>query len=303
MSVPRHFLDLDRLSPADLRDILDRARRYKAERAAGTRHDLLAGRSLALIFEQPSTRTRVSFEVGMRQLGGDVVIMDHHSSQLGRGESIADTARVLSRYVDAIVLRARSAATLQELADCATVPVINGLTDRSHPCQIMADIQTLEEHRGPVAGQVVAWIGDGNNVASSWIHGAVRFGFELRLACPSDFQPAADVMAWARAEGGRVHLTENPEEAATGADCVVTDAWVSMHNDDAEVRAAALGAYRVDERLMALGRPDAVFLHCLPCYRGKEVAAEVIDGPRSLVWDEAENRLHAQKGILSWCLT
>ena len=299
--VPRHFLDLDRLDAATLRGILDRGAALKR---AGRRPEdrPLEGRMLALLFEKPSTRTRVSFEVGMRQLGGEVVMMASADTQLGRSETVADTARVLSRYVDAIMLRTDDARKLEELARHATVPVINGLTDLSHPCQIMADVMTFEEHRGPIAGRVVAWCGDGNNVASSWIHAAVRFRFELRLACPPGLTPAAELLAWAAREGGRVSLTEDPAEAVRGADCVVTDTWVSMHQRDSANRHNVLAPYRVDESLMKRAAPDAIFMHCLPAHRGEEVTDSVIDGPQSVVWDEAENRLHAQKGILCWCL-
>jgi ornithine carbamoyltransferase len=238
----------------------------------------------------------------MYQLGGNVIMLDTASSQLGRGETVADTARVLSRYVDAIMIRTTKAAKLDELAQHATVPVINGLTDLSHPCQIMADLMTLEEHRGPLAGTIVAWSGDGNNVVASWIHAAVRFGFELRIACPETLRPAARLIDWARVNGGKVSLTSDPREAADGADCLVTDTWVSMGVDDKLNRHEILAPYRVDERLMAVARRDAIFMHCLPAKRGEEVSAAVIDGPQSVVWDEAENRLHAQKGILAWCL-
>jgi ornithine carbamoyltransferase len=297
---PRHFLDLDRLDGGTLRGILDRASTLKA---AETPEKPLAGRTLAMIFEKPSTRTRVSFEVGMRQLGGDVVVLSKADMQSGRGETMADTARVLSRYVDAIMIRTDDADRLAELAENATVPVINGLTDRSHPCQLMADVMTFEEHRGPIGGRVVAWSGDGNNVAESWVHAAVRFGFELRMACPETLQPPERLIGWARAEGGRVSVTGDPEAAVKGADCVVTDTWVSMnHDDEVGSRHNLLAPYRVDARLMSLAGPDAIFMHCLPAHRGEEVTADVIDGPRSVVWDEAENRLHAQKGILAWCM-
>jgi ornithine carbamoyltransferase len=255
-----------------------------------------------MLFERPSTRTRVSFEVAMKQLGGDVVVMSQADSQLARGESIADTARVLSRYVDVIMLRTDDAAKLAELAAHATVPVINGLTDRSHPCQLMADIMTLEEKKGPAAGKIVAWSGDANNVAVSWIHAAVRFDFALRIACPDELKPAKRLLDWAKREGGRVRVTADPDEAVAGADCVVTDTWVSMGDANAEKRHNLLARYRIDERLMAKAKPSAIFMHCLPAKRGLEVSAGVIDGPRSVVWDEAENRLHAQKGILAWCL-
>jgi ornithine carbamoyltransferase len=295
---PRHFLDIDRYATAELRQILDLGFAYKH----GRRDRPLEGRTLAMIFEKPSTRTRVSFEVAMRQLGGDVVILNTADSQLGRGETVADTARVLSRYVDAIMIRTNHAEKLDDLARYATVPVINGLTDSSHPCQIMADVMTLQEKKGPVADTIVAWSGDGNNVAVSWIHAAIRFGFDLRLACPERLQPPAAVFDWARREGGRVSLTAEPTEAVAGADCVVTDTWVSMGTEASVNRHNLLAPYRVDERLMACAKPDAIFMHCLPVKRGEEVTAGVIDGPQSVVWDEAENRLHVQKGILAWCL-
>ncbi|HTV89049.1 MAG TPA: ornithine carbamoyltransferase [Stellaceae bacterium] len=295
---PRHFLDVDQYSTAELRDILDLGFAYKN----GRRDRPLDGRTLALIFEKPSTRTRVSFEVAMRQLGGDTIVLGTADSQLGRGETIADTARVLSRYVDAIMIRTNHAEKLADLARYASVPVINGLTDASHPCQIMADVMTLQEKKGPLADQVVAWSGDGNNVAVSWIHAAVRFGFELRLACPDELRPPAPVVEWAGREGGRVSLTEAPDAAVAGADCVVTDIWVSMGAEAGVNRHNLLAPYRVDEALMAAAKPDAIFMHCLPAHRGEEVTAGVIDGPQSVVWDEAENRLHVQKGILAWCL-
>jgi ornithine carbamoyltransferase len=296
---PKHFLDLDQFQTPELRGILDLGFAYKNGR--GDRP--LAGKTLAMIFEKPSTRTRVSFEVAMRQLGGDTIILGTQDSQLGRGETVADTARVLSRYVDAIMIRTNHAQKLDELARYATVPVINGLTDSSHPCQIMADVMTLQEKKGPVANTVVAWSGDGNNVAASWIHAAVRFGFELRLACPEQLPPEAKVLDWARREGGRVLVTTRPEEAVAGADCVVTDTWVSMGVEASVNRHNLLAPYRVDDRLMAEAKPDAIFMHCLPVKRGEEVTASVVDGPQSVVWDEAENRLHVQKGILAWCLS
>jgi ornithine carbamoyltransferase len=298
--MPRHFLDLDRVDAAELRRILDIGHAMKKDGRGAAKP--LAGRTLAMIFEKPSTRTRVSFEVAMKQLGGDVVLLDASSSQLGRGESVADTARVLSRYVDAIMIRTTQASKLEELAEHATVPVINGLTDASHPCQLMADVMTLEERKGDPKGKVVAWSGDGNNVLASWVHAAQRFGFDLRIACPEQLQPQAKLLDWARREGARVRLTHDPAEAVGGADCVVTDVWVSMGVEASVNRHNMLAPYRVDERLMGLAKPDAIFMHCLPAHRGEEVTAGVIDGPRSVVWDEAENRLHAQKGILAWCL-
>jgi ornithine carbamoyltransferase len=299
MATPRHFLDLDRVDATALRHMLDHGLAYKR---GFDRSQPLQGKMLAMIFEKPSTRTRLSFEVAMKQLGGDCVVMSSSDSQLSRGETAADTARVLSRYVDAIMIRTTQAAKLEELAQHATVPVINGLTDASHPCQLMADVMTLEEQKGAAAGKIVAWSGDGNNVAVSWMHAAVRFDFELRLACPAELSPPRRVLDWARAQGGRVVLTTNPDEAATGADCVVTDTWVSMGVEANVNRHNTLAPYRVDERLMAKAKPGAIFMHCLPAKRGEEVTAGVIDGPQSVVWDEAENRLHAQKGILAWCL-
>jgi len=297
---PRHFLDLRDVDAPTLRQILDVASGFK--RAGGVTSRPLAGKTLALIFEKPSTRTRVSFEVGMRQLGGEVIVLSGAETQLGRGETVADTARVLSRYVDAIMLRTDRASKLQEMAQHATVPVINGLTEASHPCQLMADVLTFEEHCGPIAGQVVAWCGDGNNVARSWIEAAVRFGFILRLATPEGLNPPADLVAWARGQGGRIELTDDPAQAVAGARCVVTDTWVSMSDDPNESRHNLLAPYRVTEKLMARAAPDAIFMHCLPAHRGEEVDAEVLDGPQSVVFDEAENRLHAQKGVLAWVL-
>ncbi|MEX1306442.1 MAG: ornithine carbamoyltransferase [Rhodovibrionaceae bacterium] len=300
MSAPKHFLDLDRFDSASLREILDLGSKVKAE---GLESRPLAGKMLAMIFEKPSTRTRVSFEVGVRQLGGEAIVLEPSSSQLGRGETVADTARVLSRYVDAIMIRTTKEEKLLEMAEHASVPVINGLTDRTHPCQLMADVMTFEEHRGPIAGKVIAWSGDGNNMATSWIHAAVRFGFELRLACPEMLRPPQEVLDWAVREGGSIVVTTDAGEAMRGADCVVTDTWVSMGDDDeSKNRHNLLKSYQVDAAMMQQAKPDAIFMHCLPAHRGEEVSAEVIDGPQSVVWDEAENRLHAQKGILLWCL-
>ena len=305
MSSPRHFLDLDLLQTDELRRILDMGHAYKhpaAKPGTAAKHHPLAGKTLAMVFEKPSTRTRVSFELAMRQLGGDVVVLSAADSQMGRGEPVADTARVLSRYVDAIMMRTTEKAKLDEMAAYASVPVINGLTNLSHPCQIMADLMTLEEQKGGLGDKVVAWSGDGNNVATSWIHAAVRFGFELRVASPEPLQPAERLVDWARAEGGKVTVLSDPEAAVRGADCIVTDTWVSMGVEASVNRHNMLAPYRVDERLMAQAKPDAIFMHCLPAKRGEEVSAAVIDGPQSVVWDEAENRLHAQKGILAWCL-
>ncbi len=301
----RHFLDLDSVDGKTLRRIIDAAHSMKA---AGKRVPQklrpknIEDQILALIFEKPSTRTRVSFDVGMRQLGGQTISLNHDDLQLGRGESISDTARVLSRYVDAIVLRANSHETLEELALHSAVPVINGLTDKTHPCQIMADVMTFEEHLGPIKGRTVAWVGDGNNVAVSWMHAAQRFEFTLRLACPAELQPEKEYLDWARREKAAVTLTADPVKAVRGADCVVTDTWVSMGQSDAARRKQLLKPYAVDANLMAKAAEGAIFMHCLPAYRGHEVSAEVLEGPQSVVFDEAENRLHAQKAILAWCL-
>ncbi|ACI99858.1 ornithine carbamoyltransferase [Rhodospirillum centenum] len=295
----RHFIDIHLLDAGSLRGMLDYAAALK--RAKQPEKPLL-GRTLALIFEKPSTRTRVSFEVGMRQLGGEVITLTGKEIQLGHGETIGDTARVLSRFVDAIMLRTDAEEKLHEMAEAASVPVINGLTDKSHPVQIMADILTFEERKGPITGKVVCWSGDANNVCESWIHAAVRFDFELRVACPAELAPSAETLEWVRRNDGRVIVTRDAEAAVAGADAVVTDTWVSMHHQDAERRHALLKPYQVNERLMGLAQKDAIFMHCLPAHRDEEVSTAVIDGPQSVVWDEAENRMHAQKGILAWCL-
>lgn len=294
----RHFLDLSDISSADARGIIDRARALKKDRI----QKLLAGKKLAMIFEKHSTRTRVSFEMGMVELGGHALVMNGSDLQLGRGETVADTARVLSRYVDAILLRCHDHTKLQELATHAEVPVINGLTEFSHPCQIMADILTFEENLGDIKGKTIAWVGDGNNVAQSWIQASALFGFTIRLACPKKLMPLPEVVNWAKKNGGDVVITEKPEEAVTGADAVITDTWVSMGDPNAEAQMALLKPYQVNEKLMSLAAKHAIFLHCLPAHRGEEVTAGVIDGPQSKVFDEAENRLHAQKAILLWCL-
>ena len=302
---PRHFLDLDTVPAAELRGILDGAVALKGRRRAegkAAQPKPLAGRTLAMIFDQPSTRTRVSFEVGMRELGGECVMLTGAEMQLGRGETIADTAKVLSRYVDAIMIRTLEKDLVEELAHHATIPVINGLTKASHPCQVMADVMTYEEHRGPIAGRVVAWSGDSNNVMTSWVHAAQRFGFEMRIASPAELAPAPHLLDWARRHGTKLLVTRDPHEAARGADVVVSDCWVSMGDDENTSRHNLLAPYQVNARLMAEADPKALFMHCLPAHRGEEVTHEVIDGPQSVVFDEAENRLHAQKGILAWCL-
>jgi ornithine carbamoyltransferase len=301
---PRHFLDIDGYDSATLQTILGHARTLKKtfSNKPSTWPRFAQGEVLAMLFEKTSTRTRVSFDVAMRQLGGETIVLNHSDMQLGRGETIADTARVLSRYVNAIMMRAGSHETLLELARYATVPVINGLSDRSHPCQIIADVLTLEEKKGKVENVTAAWVGDGNNVATSWIHAAVRFGFSLRVATPPSLRPSPSLIAWAEDQGGRVTLMDDPVEAVTDADCVVTDVWVSMGQVGTENRPTLLRPYQVNAALMEKARPDAIFMHCLPAQRGQEVTAEVIDGPQSVIFDEAENRLHAQRAILAWCL-
>ncbi len=306
-SSPRHFLDIKDHSTETLRHILTLAARVKALQQ-GRKHPLcpglpLAGRALGLMMSRPSTRTRVSFEVGMKQLGGTVNVLSPSEMQLGRGESIADTARVLSRFVDVITLRTGTDANLRELARWSSVPVINGLTPISHPVQILADILTFEEHRGPIAGKKLAWIGDGNNVATSMIEAAARLGFSLHLATPEgEFTPSETAVNWARENGGDIRLTHDPKEAAEGADAVITDTWVSMGDKDAEKRLKIFRPYHVDEALMALASPQALFMHCLPAHIGEEVSEAVFESPASVVFDEAENRLHAQKGLLLWCM-
>jgi ornithine carbamoyltransferase len=300
MSAIRHFVDLVDVPARDLRRMIDDARAMKAKRLNGGRP--LAGKTLAMIFERPSTRTRVSFEVGMRQLGGDVIMLTAEEMQLGRGETIGDTARVLSRYVDVIMIRALDADGVMELARHATVPVINGLTRGSHPCQVLADVMTFEEHRGPIRGRTVAWTGDANNVLTSWMHAAERFAFHLRVATPPELAPKKPLVEWVKSSGAAISVGTDPEEAVKGADCVVTDTWVSMGDRNGARRHNLLRRYQVNARLMARANPDAIFMHCLPAHRGEEVTDEVMDGPHSVVFDEAENRLHAQKGILTWCL-
>ncbi|MFM1814908.1 MAG: hypothetical protein RLZ98_1603 [Pseudomonadota bacterium] len=301
----RHFLDLDRIEPALLRKLVDNAHAMK--RAGRTIPKGLgvkdaSSKTLMMIFEKPSTRTRVSFDVAMRQLGGQTIVLNNSDLQLGRGEAIDDTARVLSRYVDAIMLRANDHANLLELAANSGVPVINGLTDRSHPCQVVADLMTFEEFKGPVEGRKIAWVGDGNNVAASWIHASVLLGIDFHLACPVELAPEATLLAWARDKGRPITLTTDAVAAVSGADCVITDTWVSMGHTDGARRRKLFAPYAVTPKLMGHAAKDAIFMHCLPAYRGHEVSEEVIDGPQSVVFDEAENRLHAQKAILAWCL-
>lgn len=304
-----HFLDIHQTAPADLRFMIDQAKAMKNARegkpkGAPDETQPLAGRMVALIFEKPSTRTRVSFDVGVRQMGGQTMVLSGKEMQLGHGESIADTARVLSRYVDLIMLRTFEEATLHEMAEHATVPVINGLTDTSHPCQIMADVLTYEQHRGSVAGRRFVWSGDGNNVCTSWLHAAGQFGFDLTFTGPETLDPNPKAVEFARSKGSRVAITRDPILAAQGADAIVTDTWVSMHDPESarERRHNQLRPYQVNGAMMAAGKPDALFMHCLPAHRNEEATSEVMDGPQSVIFDESENRLHAQKAILRWCL-
>ena len=302
MASAKHFLDLSAVSAADLRLIMDDAKSRKAALKAGNADKPLAGKMLAMIFEKPSTRTRVSFDVGMRQLGGETLFLSGTEMQLGRAETIGDTAKVLSRYVDAIMIRTTDHARLIELAEHATVPVINGLTDATHPCQIMADVMTFEEHRGNIEGKTVAWTGDGNNVLHSLIEGSARFGYRMNMAVPLGSEPDDKFLNWARNNGGDIMLTHEAEKAVGGADCVVTDTWVSMNQEHRARGHNVFQPYQVNGALMKHAKSDALFMHCLPAHRGEEVTDEVIDGPQSVVFDEAENRLHAQKSVLAWCL-
>jgi len=305
MSGVKHFLDLTEVSAAELRRILNACALIKSRRRKGelAKERPLEGKVLAMIFDKPSTRTRVSFDVGMRELGGETIMLTGTEMQLGRGETIADTARVLSRYVDAIMIRILDHDDLLELARYASVPVINGLTKRSHPCQILADLLTFEEHRGPIQGRTIAWTGDANNVLASWIHAAQRFDFTMRVATPSELAPPQGLIDWARQNGAKIEVTTDPFAAVDGADAVVSDCWVSMGDEDeARRRMKLLSPYQVNAKLMGAAAKDAIFMHCLPAHRGEEVTDEVMDGPQSVVFDEAENRLHAQKGIMAWCL-
>lgn len=302
MASTRHFLDLSAMTTTDLRSIIEDARVRKAATKAGTAEKPLAGKMLAMIFEKPSTRTRVSFDVGMRQLGGETLFLSGTEMQLGRAETIGDTAKVLSRYVDAIMIRTTDHNRLLELAEHATVPVINGLTDATHPCQIMADIMTFEEHAGPVKGKTIAWTGDGNNVLHSFIEGSAQFGYRMNMAVPLGSEPDDKILNWARNNGGDIKLYHDADQAVDGAHCVVTDTWVSMNQEHRARGHNVFQPFQVNAALMAKADKDALFMHCLPAHRGEEVTDDVIDGKQSVVFDEAENRLHAQKSVLAWCL-
>lgn len=296
----RHFLDLSAVSAGELRAMLDAARSAKTATEADKP---LAGKMLAMIFEKPSTRTRVSFDVGMRQLGGETLFLSGTEMQLGRAETIADTAKVLSRYVDIIMIRTLDHYRMLELAEHATVPVINALTDDTHPCQIMADILTFEEHRGPIKGKTLAWTGDGNNVLHSLIEGAAQFGYRMQIATPEGSEPDTKFVEWARKQGAEIDISADPDRAVNGADCVITDTWVSMNQEHKARGHNIFVPYQVNETLMQKANPDALFMHCLPAHRGEEVTDGVMDGPQSVVFDEAENRLHAQKAIMRWCMS
>jgi ornithine carbamoyltransferase len=307
ITTPKHFLDIGDFDTATLTHLLADARVRKAARA-GLPHGTedkdapLHGRVLAMIFDKHSTRTRISFDVAMRQLGGSTIMMSGRDMQLAREETIADTARVLSRYVDAVMIRLLDHEMVEELARSATIPVINGLTKLSHPCQVLADVMTFEEHRGPIKGRTVAWTGDANNVLTSWVEAAARLGFAMRVATPKELSPDERLREWVKGANADVTFLESADKAVAGADCVVTDAWVSMGDEDSTKRHNLLKAYQVNAALMARAAKDAIFMHCLPAHRGEEVTDDVIDGPQSVVFDEAENRLHAQKAVLKWCL-
>lgn len=297
-----HFLDINQVSSNDLRKIIELAKDLKRQLKKGNASQPLPGKQLAMIFEKPSTRTRTSFEIGINQLGGNAIILNTENSQIGRGESTSDTAKVLSRYVDLIMIRCFNHETLLELAKYSSAPVINGLTDYSHPCQVMADIMTFEEHIGTIKGKKIAWIGDGNNMTNSWIHAAARFSFTLHIATPKQYKPEQQLVDWANENGGNVVWSDNPANAAKDADAINTDTWVSMGSKDAAARMKLLQNFQVNINLMSLAKKNAIFMHCLPAHRGEEVTIEVIDGPQSVIFDEAENRLHAQKAIMIWCL-
>ncbi len=302
MEYPRHFLDLDRFNTKTLRKILSMGVYFKNTPQSKLTHKPLANKTVAMLFEKPSTRTRISFEVGIHQLGGNAIILDDSMIQLGRRETIADFARVLSRYVDGIIIRTDNSEKLEEFQRNSSIPVINGLTNNSHPCQIMADIMTYEEHRGNILDRSVAWIGDGNNVAVSWVHAASKFCFKINVATPPDFGLPTNVISWAKSERCALKITADPVQAVDNADLVVTDTWVSMGEKIKKKNLSLLEPYQVNCHLMRKAASDALFMHCLPASRGKEVTTKVLDGKQSVVWDEAENRLHAQKGILAWCI-
>jgi len=298
---PRHFLSLLDLSPAELQQIIGRASELKQQQQAGQPHPTLAGKVLAMIFEKSSTRTRVSFEAGMAQLGGSAMFLSPRDTQLGRGEPIQDTARVLSGMVDAVMIRTFEHENVELFAEYSSVPVVNGLTDMVHPCQLLADMQTFAEHRGSIAGKTVTWVGDGNNMCHSYMNAARQFDFQLRIACPEGYEPEDGIL---QANGDRCQIVRDAMAAAEGSHLVVTDTWVSMgQEEEKKQREAVFEQFKVTREMMALADPDALFMHCLPAYRGMEVDAEILDAPDSVVWDEAHNRMHAQKALLEFLLT
>ena len=298
----RNLIDINILDDGVARKLIDTAKFYKSKGRGLVEGAPLLGQTLAMIFEKPSTRTRISFEVAMTELGGSAIYLDAKSMQMGRGETIADTAKVLGRYLDGIMIRASKHETLLQMAKYSNIPVINGLTDLSHPCQTLADIMTFEEKLGSIENKTIAWIGDGNNMANSWIHAANVFNFKIRLACPNGRMPDASIVKWARDNDTDIKITEDPIVTSKNADAILTDTWVSMGDEDIKEPEKIFNNFQVNEELFKLASENAIFMHCLPAHRGQEVTEDIIDGPRSVVWDEAENRLHIQKAILSWTI-
>ncbi len=299
----RHFLTLLDLSPAEATELLARAGELKTMQKSGTPHRTLEGKTMGMLFDKSSTRTRVSFEAGMYHLGGHALFLHSDTTQLGRGEPVEDSARVISSMVDIVMIRTHGHSIIQKFAEYSSVPVINALTDLTHPCQILADIFTFEEHRSSIHGKTVAWIGDGNNMAHSWINGAVSFGYRLNIACPNGYGPNPAMLEAAQNLGAEITLTDEPLAAVDNADLVTTDVWASMGQEKEQAaREKAFTGFCVDDKVMAHAKPDALFMHCLPAHRGEEVSASVIDGPQSVVWDEAENRLHVQKALIEFLL-
>ena len=298
----RNLIDINMLNDGIARKLLQTAKFYKSSGRGLLEGAPLLGRTLAMIFEKPSTRTRISFEVAMTELGGSAIYLDAKSMQMGRGETIADTAKVLGRYLDGIMIRASKHETLLEMAKHSKIPVINGLTDISHPCQILADIMTFEEKLGDIENKTIAWVGDGNNMANSWIHASKIFNFKLRLACPSVRLPDENIVKWAKDNGANIKIMNDPMEACKDSNAILTDTWVSMGDEKTVNPEKIFNNFQVNDKLFAVAADDAIFMHCLPAHRGQEVSSEIIDGPRSVVWDEAENRLHIQKAILSWAI-
>ena len=298
----RNLIDINMLNDGIARKLLQTAKFYKSSGRGLLEGAPLLGRTLAMIFEKPSTRTRISFEVAMTELGGSAIYLDAKSMQMGRGETIADTAKVLGRYLDGIMIRASKHETLLEMAKHSKIPVINGLTDISHPCQILADIMTFEEKLGDIENKTISWVGDGNNMANSWIHASKIFNFKLRLACPSVRLPDENIVKWAKDNGANIKIMNDPMEACKDSNAILTDTWISMGDENTVNPEKIFNNFQVNDKLFEVAADDAIFMHCLPAHRGQEVSSEIIDGPRSVVWDEAENRLHIQKAILSWAI-